>query len=316
MEKIATTNSSRRNFVSAAVKAALGAYALSAIAPANIWAAPRVAPGSKIRLGFQTYLWGKDWDVPTIIANLTKADLKYVELRTSDKYAHGLEITLTPAQRQEYRKRFADSPVKIISVASAAQMDEEDEVKFRTAIDTVKKHILLAKDVDAPSVRVFPNKWHPGVPPEKTIARIAQALNEVGAYAADNGILIGLEEHGPVGTLPVLRQILDQVPQRSVGIKLNCEKRALEGEGFEANFNLIKHRLSNTMHLKNVKDTTFPYQLMVDLLVKADWDGVACFEYTHEVPDKVAALIEHRQIWEGMVAKAMKTNKSASGKAG
>ena len=39
-----------------------------------------------------------------------------VELRTSANYAHKLELVSTPAERAEARRRFADSPVKLVGI--------------------------------------------------------------------------------------------------------------------------------------------------------------------------------------------------------
>jgi hypothetical protein len=306
---------SRRQFVASTVGATIGTCALGALGLRDLQhdlqaaepAGPRVegGRGSKMRLGLQTYLWAKDWDLSTIFANLKKAEVYGIELRTSDHYAHGVELTLTKAERAEVKRRFADSPITLVSVASAEDLDWPDEARFRKAVQSVKDHVVLAKDVRSTSVRVFPNKWHPGVPHEKTIERIAQGLNEIAPFAADHGILIGLEAHGPVGELPVLRDILSRVPNRAVGVKLNSDRRDTRGGGFEANVNLIKDRLSNSLHMGNLMDTRFPYQQMIDLLVKVDWNGWAMMEYTHKVPDKVAAMIEHRKVWEKMLAKAM-----------
>src|SRR5512137_2573595 len=64
---------------------------------------------SKMNLGLVTYLWGKDWDVPTIIKNCSAANIHGVELRV--EHAHGVEPTISEARRKEVKKIFADSPV-------------------------------------------------------------------------------------------------------------------------------------------------------------------------------------------------------------
>ena len=83
-------------------------------------------------------------------------------------------------------------------------------------------------------------------------------------------------------------------------------RRVRAGAGFEANFNLVKKHLGHTVHLHNLKDTKFPYQLQLNLLVKMNWDGWALLEASDEVPDRVAALIEQRELWDQMMAKALK----------
>ena len=45
-------------------------------------------------LGLVTYLWGKDWDLPTLIANCEATNFAGVELRSTHK--HGVEVTLSP----------------------------------------------------------------------------------------------------------------------------------------------------------------------------------------------------------------------------
>jgi len=299
-------STSRREFLAAGIKTTLGVCALGAVGPLNSPAAGAAAKGSKVRFGFTSYQWGKDWDIPTTIANLQKAKVFGTELRTSAKYAHGVELTLTADQRREVKKRFADSPITLVGICSAERMDWPEPEKLKAAIEAVKAHIKLSHDVGAGGVRVFPNQWHPNVPHEQTIAQIAKALNEIGAFAVDHGQEVRLEAHGTVGELPTLRAIMDQVTQPLVRIKLNSAARDAEGQGFEANFNLVKRFLAHTLHLHNLKDPQFPYQLQMDLLMKMNWDGWALLEASHEVPDRVHALIEQREIWDQMIAKAQK----------
>lgn len=298
-------NNSRREFLATNLKTTLGVCTLAALSPISL---PAVAdkPGSKVRFGFTSYQWGKDWDIPTTIANLQKAGVFGVELRTSAAYAHGVELTLSKEKRQEVKQRFADSPIKLVGICSAERMDWPEPEKLKAAIEAAKAHMKLSHDVGASGVRVFPNQWHPNVAHEKTIEQIADAVNQVGAYAADFGQQVRLEAHGTAGELPSLRAIMDRVTQKSVRIKLNSDARDAAGAGFEAKFNLVKGFLGHTLHLHDLKDTKFPYQLQVNLLVKMNWDGWALLEASHQVPDRVQALTEQRQLWDQMVAKAAK----------
>jgi sugar phosphate isomerase/epimerase len=300
-----TLITSRREFLASSIRTSLGVCALSALGSSNSPAAD-AAKGSKVRFGFTSYQWGKDWDIPTTIANLQKAKVLGVELRTSAKYAHGVELTLTADQRREVKKRFADSPITLVGICSAERMDWPEPEKLKAAIESAKAHLKLSQEVGASGVRVFPNQWHPNVPHEQTIAQIAKALNEIGASAKDYGQEVRLEAHGAAGELSTLKAIMDQVTQPLVRIKLNSDARDTAGDGFEANFNLVKKYLGHTAHLHNLKDTKFPYQLQMDLLVKMNWDGWAMLEASDEVPDRVAALTEQRELWDQMMAKALK----------
>jgi hypothetical protein len=296
---------SRRDFLATSVKTTLGVCALSTLQPLKLPAADAGAPGTKVRFGFTSYQWGKDWDISTMIANMQKAKVYGAELRTSASYAHGVELSLSAEKRQEVKKRFADSPITLVGIASAERLDWPEPEKLKAAIEAAKAHLKLSHDVGATGVRVFPNQWHPNVPHEKTIEQIAKALNEIGAFAADCGQEVRLEAHGSAGELPTLRAIMDQVSQPKVRLKLNSDARDTLGKGFEQNFNLVRNFLGHTLHAHNLKDPKFPYQLQINLLKRMNWDGWGLLEASDNAPDRVQALIEQRRLWEQMVAKAV-----------
>jgi hypothetical protein len=97
---------------------------------------------------------------------------------------------------------------------------------------------------------------------------------------------------------------MDQVEQPSVRVKLNSDRRDAEGRGFEHNFNLVKDFLGHTLHLHDQRDTSFPYQLQVDLLTRMKWHGWALLEVSMPIPDRVQGLIEQRELFERMLAEA------------
>jgi len=297
---------SRRDFLSRGLRVTTGAAAVAALTSCDsIKTVEAEKRAARTRFGFTTYQWGKDWDVPALIANCSKAGVFGVELRTSQSYAHGVELDLDARQRQEVKKRFEDSPICLVGIASGERYDSPEQAKLEAAIENTKAYVKLSRDVGGSGVRVFPNSFHDDVPREKTIEQIANALNVVGVFAADYGQEIRLEAHGNAGELPTIRAIMDQVIQPSVRVKLNSDKRNTKGEGFESKFNLVKDLLGQTLHLHNLKDTEFPYQLQMDLLVKMGWGGWQLLEVSDKVRDRVQALIEQRRIWDRMLANSL-----------
>lgn len=288
----------RRRLLSRGIQSGTGLTALHSAA-----AAPSQRL-SKMRFGFTSYEWGSDWDVPTLIAHCTQAKAFGVELRTSANYAHGVELSLPDAQRREVKKRFADSPVALVGIASGERFDWPDPAKLNAAIESAKGHVKLSQDVGSRGVRVFPNDFHKEVPQEKTIQQIGRALNILGKYAADYGQMIRLENHGSAGDLVTLRKIMDGVDQPNVRIKLNGY--AGDGPDFARRFELVKHLLAETLHMHELNRGDFPYQLQTDLLIDAGWEGWWLLEASAKVPDRVGALIEQRGIWEQLVAKSLR----------
>jgi hypothetical protein len=294
---------SRRDFMKRSIYITTGTAAAAVLTSCDSLKNQRHA--ARTRFGFTTYQWGKDWDVPALIANCSKTEVFGVELRTSQFYAHGVELELDAGQRREIKKQFEDSPVCLVGIASGERYDSPEQAKLEAAIENTKAYVKLSQDVGGSGVRVFPNSFHDGVPREKTIAQIADALNVVGAFAADYGQEIRLEAHGNAGELPTIRAIMEKVVQPSVRVKLNSAKRDTTGKGFESQFNLVKDLLGDTLHLHNLKDTEFPYQLQMDLLVKMGWSGWQLLEVSDKVSDRVQALIEQRRIWDRMLNNSL-----------
>ena len=296
---------SRREFLARGLHVTAGAVVTTALASCDSLPIPGLSKSdAKTRFGFTTYQWGKDWDIPALIENCTKAEVYGVELRTSQSYAHGVELELSARQRGEVKKRFADSPITVVGIATSERFDSPEPEKLKAAIENAKAFMLLSRDIGGNGVRVFPNSFHDGIPHEQTIAQIADSVNIVGAFAADCGQQVRLEAHGNAGELPTLRAIMDQVDQPSVRLKLNSSTKDTEGEGFEHNFNLVKDYLGDTLHLHNLKSEGFPYQQQMDLLVKMGWTGWQLLEVSDKVPDRLEALIEQRQIWDQMLANS------------
>lgn len=289
-----------RRFSRRGLLAAAGALTLPAAA------APRRV--SKMRFGFTTYQWGREWDLPTLIANCTEIQASGVELRVEMKAAHGVELTLDTAQRREVRKRFSGSPVKLLGLATGERFDYPDPEKNRASIEKARQYLQLCRDIGGTGIRVFPNDFHKEVPREQTIDQIARGVRELAKAAADLGQLVRLENHGTAGELQTLAKVLAQVPDKNVVVKLNCEARDAAGGNFEANFNLVKHRLGDTLHMKDLRLPSFPYQLQTDLLIDEGWSGW-CLPELEKPPApelRVEGLKEQRRMWEQLIQTSLR----------
>ncbi|MDD4870191.1 MAG: TIM barrel protein [Kiritimatiellae bacterium] len=301
MSCLKTTQYSRREILVTAV-----GFFLSGAA--SLIAAKRV---NKMQFGFTSYIWGREWDLPTLITNCIELKSYGLEMRVETKSAHGVELEIDSAKRREIKKRFADSPVKVVGLATSERFDHIDPEKLKTAIEKAKRYAELSHDIGGCGIRVFPNDFHKEVPQEKTIEQIAKSVNEVAKSAAGYGQMIRLENHGSAGRLKTLKLIMDQVNEKNVGVKLNSDaKDAAEG-AFEANFNLIKNRLGDTLHTHDFTAPGFPYQLQCDLLMDAGWTGW-WFPELDKLPtpptpaNRMAGLKEQRRIWDQLIETSLK----------
>ena len=288
----------RRTFLTTTAAAGTLA-ALSSSGEANI-ALPK---GNRMALGLVTYLWGQDWDLPTLIENCEKTKVLGLELRTQHK--HGVEINLNAKQRRDVRKRFEDSPVTLLGPGTNWEFHSPDPAKLKHNIENAKKYVVLSHDCGGTGVKVKPNQLPKGVPHEKTIAQIGKSLSEVAEYAEGFGQQIRVEVHGrDTQKLPVMKKIMDAASHPGVTVCWNCNQADLEGKGLEHNFNLVKDRFGATCHVRELNDKKYPYAKLVDLLVGIDYAGWVLLECRTKPKDRIAALIQQRNLFETLRRKA------------
>jgi sugar phosphate isomerase/epimerase len=274
----------RREFLSTV--AAIPGLAIAA--EAQVQPKPVTSARKGLKLGTVTYNIAKDWDLPTLIKNLTEAGFDGVELRTTHK--HGVEISLAPAARAEVRKRFEDSPVKIGGLGTTCEYHSLDAAVVRKNIDETKEWVKLAKDLGSPSVKVRPNGLPKEVPEEKTLEQIGKSLRECGMFAEENGVKIQLEVHGTeTSRVPRIRKILDYGGNHpGVRICWNSNQTDLLDGGFEANFKLLKDQIGQ-IHMRDLYLEEYPFRALISNLAAMNFQGY-CFAEIPESTDAVRVL--------------------------
>ncbi len=298
--KSANGKVTRRHFLSKSSRAVAGVAAGSLIASC---AATRKGASreANLKFGLVTYLWGKDWDLPTLIRHCSQTGVGGVELRV--EHAHGVHAGLSARKRMEVRLRFENSPISCVGMGCNWAFHYPDPERLRTEIEGAKADIILSHDIGGSGIKVKPNALPKEVPPEKTIARIGASLNELGKFAAQYGQKVRVEVHGrDTQELPNMKKIFDHVTEPNVGICWNCNPNDLNGEGLEYNFNLVKNRFGDTVHVRELNDPDYPYQQLLDLFVAMGYQGWILLEARGKVADRVIALAEQKALFEKMVA--------------
>ena len=272
----------RRDFLTAVA----AVPALSTLQPAQ---ALKPAPArTGLKVGTVTYNIAKDWDVPTIIKNLTEVGMDGVELRTTHK--HGVEIALSPAARADVRKQFEDSAVKIGGLGTICEYHSPDPAVVRKNVEETKAWTQLAKDIGSPGVKVRPNGMPKDVPEEKTLEQIGKALAECGAAARDNGVTIQLEVHGSeTSRLPRVRKMLDYGGNHpAVRVCWNSNQTDLLDGGFDANFKLVRDQIGQ-VHMRDLFLEEYPFRTLIAALSEMKFQGY-CFAEIPESADPIRTL--------------------------
>ncbi len=224
-----------------------------------------------LKIGVMTYTLAAKWDIETIIKNLNETGYHSVELRTT--HAHGVEISLSAQQRAEVKKRFQDSPLEAISLASGFAYHFPDQEELKKNIEGTKEYIKLASDVGAIGIRVFPNALPPDVPEEKTLEQIAKSLDEVCEFGYNHGVEVRVCVHGSkTDRVVIIKKIIDIAKSKHVYVNWNCVKNDKEGKGLEYNFNSIKDRIKG-VHMHELWEEDYPYRQFFSLLSGIGFKG-------------------------------------------
>ncbi|MGV8095455.1 MAG: sugar phosphate isomerase/epimerase family protein [Mangrovibacterium sp.] len=248
-----------------------------------------------LKIGIMTYNLAKNWDIETIIKNCTEAGFLSTELRTTHK--HGVEVTLTTAEREAVKKRFKESSLETISLASAFAYHFPDQGLLRENIEGTKEYVLLARDIGATGIRVFPNAVPEGVPEEKTLKQIGKALAEVSEYANQFGVEIRVCVHGKgTNSVALIKKIIDYSDSPYVYVNWNCDPLDSAGKGFIYNFNSVKDRIRG-VHLHELWVADYPYRLLFKLLSEMGYQGYCNAEVNESKDDPIRFMKYYRALF-------------------
>lgn len=256
------------------------------------------AAGS-FHLGLVTYNVAKDWDLDTLLRLVREAGLEGVEFRTT--HAHGVERTLTPAQRAEVKKKCAEAGLLQTSLGSVCEFHSPDPAVVRKNVEDCREWVLLAKDIGARGVKVRPNGLPKDVPEEKTLEQIGRALAECGAFAGDHGVEIWVEVHGDQTKVPArMRRIMDVCSHPSVGLTWNSNDTDVTDGSVAASFALLRPFI-RCCHITDLR-SAYPYRELFALLQQSSFTGFTLCEFPDPVPAFNGAtwLGDYRARWESL----------------
>lgn len=290
------TSIHRREFLAA------GGLALTSLTGSAQAQAPSAA---KFKLGMVTYNVAANWDLPTTLKVCQAVGIASVELRTTHK--HGVEPSLSKEQRQEVKKRFADSGVVCWGCGSVCEFHSPDPAVVRKNIETCKEFVALTKDIGGKGVKVRPNALPKDVPVEKTLEQIGKSLIECGKAGADAGIEIWVEVHG-TGTShpPHIKTMMQHCGHPSVGLTWNSNATDIKDGSVAEYFKLLQPWVKSC-HINNLYhdgEGKYPYRELFRLLRESGYDRYTMIELGKGMPDVPSSeefLRYYKALWQEQV---------------
>lgn len=250
-----------------------------------------------MKLGLVTYNIARDWDVGTIIDRCQAAGFQAVQLRT--QHRHGVEVALTPGERAEVKRRFAESDIQEISLGSTCEYHSLDANEVKSQVETTKRFVELAADIGAVGVKVRPNGLQEaaGVPKEKTLDQIGLALRECGEFADGYPVSIWVEVHGP-DTMhpPNIHHIMKTADHPKVGVCWNSNATDVVDGSVSGSFNLLKPWMQS-VHITELTNPAYPWRELFRLLRESDYAGYCLAELPYESAEPERFLSYYAALW-------------------
>jgi sugar phosphate isomerase/epimerase len=284
----------RRRFLAGSLVAGLAGASCTTSAQARD-DTPHVA--RRFRLGTVTYNVAADWDLETLITRCEALGLAAVELRTTHK--HGVEPSMSPADRNRVRRRFERTPVKLFGLGTTCEFHSPRAQEVRRNIDLTRRFLELARDVGATGVKVRPNglATNHAIPVETSLKQIGTALAECGRSAESYGIEIWVEVHGPGTALPAnMRAIMEHCAHPRVGITWNSNPTDVADGSVRAAFEMLAPFI-RCVHIHDLWD--YPYGELFSLLRRAGYERYTMIEMAGS-PDVERLLRYYCRLWDAL----------------
>jgi len=249
-------------------------------------------------LGAVTYQVFQNMDLDTVIRACEATGFDAVELRTTHK--HGVEPSLSAADRERVKARFEHSKVRLLSYGTTCEFQNADPAERRKQIDLAKQFVELAHDTGAWGVKVRPNGLAKGVPRETTIQNIAAGLKEVGDHGSGFGVEIWLEVHGAETQVPTAAaEIMRATNHKNVGLCWNSNPTDVVNGSVKQSFDLLRPWLKSC-HI-NELTSGYPYKELFTLMRQSKYDRWTLCECA-ESKEPERFLRYYRALWRELMA--------------
>ncbi|SDD45336.1 Sugar phosphate isomerase/epimerase [Dyadobacter soli] len=280
MNQLSSLN--RRDFLLAAT----AGLALPFVQPLNAMAK------AKPLFSFSTLACPK-WDWATIVKYASENGYQGIEIRG---VLDCMDLSKcsdfsSPQSIAQARKMAEDKKLMIVDLGSSAALHMADPAERQKNLDEAKRFIDLAKQLNCPFVRVFPNDLPKNQEVDKTVELISSGLLELGDYARNSSVTVLLESHGGVTGKDILARVMSKAEHGHVGLIWDIFNMwSVTKEPPTEVYATLKKYIRHT-HIKDglLKDGKIQYVQVgkgegplkeaIDVLVKNNYKGFYSFEW-------------------------------------
>jgi sugar phosphate isomerase/epimerase len=175
-------------------------------------------PKNKRKLCFNT-LACPDWSLREVLENAQKYGYKAVEIRGIKGDVDILNSPeFAPSKIADIRKMSAEFGVKILNLNSSVVLHEYEHDKRIKNLDTAKRYIDLAQQLDCPFVRVFPDKFPKEKSKEFALDTIKSNYETLIDYCKGSKVKVLLDAHGDLVWSEDLLKMMQGFDKKYIGL--------------------------------------------------------------------------------------------------
>lgn len=204
-----------------------------------------------MKLAFST-LGCPDWELPQVVQTAKRLGYDGVELRA---LGGSLDLLKRPEftanQLSSTRALFEDQEIEICCIDTSCNFHSPDSLARREQVELALRHAALAAELQAPLIRVFPDKVQTGANREATRDYIVESLQQVAARLPAT-VTVALETHGDFARAESAAEIMTLVSHPQVSLIWDVANSAAAGDSIGHAGRTVQPFLSH-IHLRDAR---------------------------------------------------------------
>jgi sugar phosphate isomerase/epimerase len=147
-----------------------------------------------MKLSFMTFAC-PEWTLGQIIKGAKECGYAGFEPRVEADHHHGIEVSASPADRKHAAGTARDAGLAISCLATSCTFAATDPAARKRNIESLQRHLELARDIGAQRVRVFCGRLPDRLSLDGAVQIVAEDLRQAADFASECGVVICLETH-------------------------------------------------------------------------------------------------------------------------
>jgi sugar phosphate isomerase/epimerase len=230
----------------------------------------------------------------------------------------------SPENIRATRKRVEEKGLSFVDLGSSAALHHLDPVERQKNLNEGKRFIDLARQLNCPYIRVFPNNLPKDQDRNATLELIAKGLLELGNYAEGSKVTVLMETHGEVVATADLKKVMGLAEHPHVGLIWDVYNMwSVTKEPPAGVYESLKKYILHT-HIKDAKPVngTDQYTMLgkgqspifeaIDILWKGGYHGYYSFEWEKmwhpEIAEPEIALADYPKAMKEHFEKLISTH--------